>query len=464
MAAIDKRMMGLLKLFSVRSVDINRRVINQGNDTLYDLFYGLQTYGISVGYLAAVSYFCWIISSTYDMSHRTYFAYLIRTFFVFVIVVSGNFAQAANQFIPAADHPTSYLPLLKGKRVGLVVNHSSTYRDSIHLVDFLLSKGIRVERIFAPEHGYLGKAGAGEKVEDSKDEQRQIPIVSLYGKKKKPSLEDMQGLDVVLFDIQDVGVRFYTYISTLTYVMDRAGEAGVPVIILDRPNPHRHYIDGPVLDTARFKSFVGLHPVPVVYGLTIGEYGAMVNGEGWIKHPCKLQVVYCKNYNPQERYRLPIPPSPNLPNHNAILLYPSLCFFEGAPVSVGRGTDKPFQIIGAPWFPFGDFYFTPKPREGAPQPLFADRRCRGYDLTNFAEDFLEDEPQLHLGWLISAYNAYKQTSNTAPFFRPFFDLLAGTDELRKSIEAGKDEGLISQEWLPQIARYTTIRAKYSHYD
>jgi uncharacterized protein YbbC (DUF1343 family) len=386
-----------------------------------------------------------------------------RVFFCLSLLGFGLFASAQN-FIPAADHPDEYLRLLNNKRVGLVVNHSSTYRDSIHLVDFLLHKGVQVEKLFAPEHGVLGRAGAGEKVEDSQDERRDIPIVSLYGKKKKPDQEDLKGLDVVVFDIQDVGVRFYTYISTLTYVMEAAAEAGIPVIVLDRPNPHRHYVDGPVLDTTRFKSFVGLHPVPVVYGLTIGEYAKMVNGENWIKYKCNLKVIYCKNYDPKVPYELPIPPSPNLPNQNSIFLYPSLCFFEGTPVSVGRGTDLPFQIFGAPWFTEGDFYFTPQAREGAPTPKFNNRRCRGFNLTYFAEDFLPNEPQLHLGWVISAYHIYKKTNQTERFFTPFFDLLAGTDQVRKSIESGKHEAEIYQDWMPGIVRYTAIRSKYSHYD
>ncbi len=363
---------------------------------------------------------------------------------------------------PAADSPGSYIPLLSGKKVAMVVNHSSMFRDSIHMVDYLIERGIDVQRIFAPEHGYLGKAGAGEVVADGKDESKNIEVVSLYGKKKKPSADDLKDIDVIVFDIQDVGVRFYTYISTLTYVMDRAGEIGVQVIVLDRANPHRHYVDGPVLDPSRFKSFVGLHPVPVVYGLTIGEYASMVNGEAWIDHPCALTVVYCRNYNVNERYELPIPPSPNLPNKNAIRLYPSLCFFEGTPVSVGRGTDLPFQVIGAPWFKEGDYFFTPKPNEGAPNPKFNGEKCKGFNLSTFSETFLDKEPRLYIGWLIAALNDYPKDKET--FFTSFFNLLAGTDELKKDLLAGEDERLIRQKWLPDIQHYMTIRSKYAYYD
>ncbi|MCC5917924.1 MAG: DUF1343 domain-containing protein [Cryomorphaceae bacterium] len=383
-----------------------------------------------------------------------------RRFFLLIVCMVVLQAVNGQNHIPAADHPGGYLPLLLGKKVGLVINHSSTYRDSMHMVDYLLHRGVEVVKIFAPEHGYLGKAGAGEQIGD--DKLGNLEIISLYGKKKKPNAEDVAGLDVILFDIQDVGVRFYTYISTLSYVMERAGEENIPVIVLDRPNPHRHYIDGPVLDTTRFRSFVGLHPVPVVYGLTIGEYAKMVNGEKWISHPCSLHVVYCRNYNIQERYELPIPPSPNLPNHNAILLYPSLCFFEGTPVSVGRGTDKPFQVIGAPWFTSGDYHFTPKSVEAAPKPKFINQRCKGFNLTNFAEGYINNEPRLYLAWLIAAYETFPGDKKS--FFTNFFDLLAGTDQLRKDIIAGKKEDIIAQEWLEGLSQYAEIRSKYAYYD
>lgn len=363
---------------------------------------------------------------------------------------------------PAADNPGGYIPLLQGKRVALVVNHSSTYRDSIHLVDYLIARGINITRIFAPEHGYLGNAGAGETVADGKDEAKDIDIVSLYGKKKKPSANDLRNIDIIVFDIQDVGVRFYTYISTLTYVMDRAGDVGIPIMVLDRPNPHRHYVDGPILDTNSFKSFVGLHPVPIVYGLTIGEYAQMVNGEKWIANPCSLNVVYCRNYNVRDRYELPIPPSPNLPNKNAIRLYPSLCLFEGTPVSVGRGTELPFQIIGAPWFREGDFHFTPRPNDGAASPKFNGEECRGFDLSVFAESYIDQEPQIYIGWLAAALNDYPKDKQS--FFSSFFDLLAGTDQLKKDLLAGVDERIITQSWLPGIKSYMSIRAKYTYYD
>ncbi|MFM8448752.1 MAG: exo-beta-N-acetylmuramidase NamZ domain-containing protein, partial [Haliscomenobacter sp.] len=256
-----------------------------------------------------------------------------------------------------AERMDLYLPKIAGKRVGLVLNHTATV-DKSHLLDTLLALGVRVEKVFVPEHGLRGTADAGEKVTDGKDPRTGVSVVSLYGKKRKPSPEDLAGIDVLLFDIQDVGVRFYTYISTLHYVMEGCAEANFPLMVLDRPNPNGHFVDGPILDTA-YRSFVGMHPIPVAHGMTIGEYAKMINGERWLKDgiQCALEVIPCAGYTHDTPYDLPLKPSPNLPNMRSIYLYPSICYFEGTQVSLGRGTDKQFQVLGTPGFPKGDYTF-----------------------------------------------------------------------------------------------------------
>ena len=377
--------------------------------------------------------------------------------FVFVALLS---IPLKAQIIPAAMATHEYIPLLKGRSVGFVGNHTSLIGET-HLVDHLIAEGVRVRKVFSPEHGFRGNAAAGEKVENGIDPRTGLPVVSLYGSHKKPTPEDLEGIDLILFDIQDVGVRFYTYISTLTLVMEAAAENGIPVVVLDRPNPLGWYIDGPVLDPV-FSSFVGMHPVPVVYGMTIGEYARMVNGERWLKDgvQCDLKVIPCKGYTHASRYELPVPPSPNLPNSMAITLYPSLCFFEGTPVSIGRGTEMPFQVIGAPWLPVNDFSFTPKPTDAAPHPKLEGVECRAVDLRNFAKYFLADYHQLYLYWLVDAYAASPDKSG---FFTSFFDKLAGTDELRKMIQAGYSVEDIRSTWEDDIRTFKEMRAKYLIY-
>lgn len=359
-----------------------------------------------------------------------------------------------------AEQFEKYLPLLKAKKIALVANHTSFIGKS-HLVDTLKSKGIQIVKVFAPEHGFRGSADAGEKVASAIDAKTGISIVSLYGDNKKPTAAQMQGIDVVVYDIQDVGARFYTYISTMSYVMEACAEAKIPFVVLDRPNPNGHFVDGPVLEPA-FSSFVGLHPVPIVHGMTVGEYAQMVNAEGWLKNKakCNLTVVSCIGWKHSQYYQLTIPPSPNLTNMNAIYLYPTLCLFEGTVVSVGRGTNKPFQLIGYPGFKEGKMEFTPQAGLGSKQPMYDKKVCKGYDLSDFGENFVRDSRSLYLFWLI---NMYQTSENKATFFNSFFDKLAGTDVLKKQIIAGKTEEEIKASWAIGLQKFKEIRKKYLLY-
>ncbi len=361
-------------------------------------------------------------------------------------------------YVSAAMQLNDYLPLIEGKRVGVVGNQTSIIGET-HLVDTLLSLGVDVRRIYTPEHGFRGTADAGAKVNSGKDEKTGLPIVSLYGKNKKPTAEMLQGIDVILFDLQDVGVRFYTYISTMSYVMEAAAENDIPVIVLDRPNPNGFYVDGPVLKTEN-KSFVGMHEVPVVYGMTIGEYAKMVNGEGWLKGDvtCNLTVIPINNYNRHAIYELPIKPSPNLPNWESVYLYPTLCFFEGSIVSVGRGTGTPFQVYGHPSMR-GSYTFTPKSSSGASKPLLEGQRCRGENLVEFAHDYAYNDNQLHLEWVIDAYQQLKDKG----FFKDYFRLLAGDKQLQRDIEYGKRADEIRASWQDDLDAFKAIRAKYLMY-
>jgi uncharacterized protein YbbC (DUF1343 family) len=357
----------------------------------------------------------------------------------------------------------AYLPALqKAKGVGLVVNPTSMVGHT-HLVDTLLAQGVNVRQIFAPEHGFRGTADAGETVTDGKDKQTGLPIISLYGDNKKPKPAQLQGLDVVVFDIQDVGVRFYTYISTLHYVMEACAEQGIKVLVLDRPNPNGHYVDGPILDPD-FKSFVGMHRVPIVHGMTVGEYAKMVNGEGWLKGgiKCELEVVPCLNYTHSTPYELPVKPSPNLPNNRSIYLYPSLCFFEGTVVSVGRGTNTQFQVYGHPDATIGDYYFTPEPMPGAKYPKLEGKRCRGFSLATTAPEHIRQQGYLNLDYLVDFYQAYP---NKANFFLEtlFIDKLAGTDALRKAIIAGQSAEEIRASWAEGLTAYREMREGYLLY-
>lgn len=368
-----------------------------------------------------------------------------------------------------ANLTKAYLPLLNGKRVGIVANQTSViFKAQIqgvggvnytHLVDSLLTLKVDIKKVFAPEHGFRGHANAGEEVKDGIDTKTNLPIISLYGKNKKPSASQLENIDIIVFDIQDVGARFYTYISTLHYVMEACAENNIPVVVLDRPNPNGHYIDGPVLETEH-KSFVGMHPVPVVHGLTIGEYAKMINGEKWLTNGlmCHLQVIDMKNYNHELSYSLPIKPSPNLPNDKSINLYPSLCFFEGTNVNAGRGSNMQFQVFGSPFLnaKYYNFKYMPKSNSGAKHPKHENKWCFGTDLTQ-----VEDLRRLNINWLIEAYN---NTLNKDEFFNAFFTKLAGTKKLQKQIEAGLNESDIKATWQTDLIAFKKMRSNYLIYN
>lgn len=372
---------------------------------------------------------------------------IIALFFCFL-----QFACVEAKFRLGVEQTQLYLPMLEDQKVAVVGNQTSRIGNT-HLVDSLLSLGVEVVKVFSPEHGFRGTADAGAKVLDGIDEQTGLPIVSLYGKNKKPSPKHLEDVDVILLDIQDVGARFYTYISTLHYVMEAAAENEVSVVVLDRPNPNGHYVDGPVLDTT-FRSFVGMHPVPIVHGMTIGEYAQMINGEYWISSHCDLLVISMIFYQRQTPYSLPIKPSPNLPNDIAVNLYPSLCLFEGTTVSVGRGTENPFQHFGAPYLK-SSYIFTPLNGPGSKYPKHENNSCYGVDLRQ--ERTLAE---LNLDWLIDAYNQAPEKEN---FFNNFFDKLAGTDELKEQIISGMSAQDIKNSWQEDLVSFCEMRKLYLIY-
>ena len=396
------------------------------------------------------------------------FKFIKNTVLLFVVVLlsCGNrpSAQIQEKIVVGANQLNLYLPLLKEKNVGVVANQTSvifTNNSSeahTHLVDSLLSLGVSIKKVFAPEHGYRGKADAGEYVKDGVDIKTGLPIVSLYGSNRKPDPEALKDLDVVIFDVQDVGVRFYTFTSTLHYVMETCAALNIPVLVLDRPNPNSHYIDGPILELEH-KSFVGMHPVPVTHGMTIGEYAKMINGEGWLKAgvKCSLRIIPVDNYHHKKNYNLPIKPSPNLPNGKAINLYPSLCFFEGTNVSSGRGTETQFQVFGSPFLNPEKFsyHFTPKPNKGAKNPKHKSIKCYGRDLRS--SEVLDS---INLTWLI---DAYKYSSEKEEFFNPFFTKLAGQTKLQAQIKNGLDVAEIRKSWQKGLEKFKKIRANYLLY-
>jgi uncharacterized protein YbbC (DUF1343 family) len=373
--------------------------------------------------------------------------------------------QAAIQM--GAERMDLYLPTLAGKRIALVVNQTSrvqrTNGSAIHLVDTLQSRGLQLTKIFALEHGFRGTEDAGAIIKNGIDEKSGLPIVTLYGKKKEPAAVDLADIDIIIFDIQDVGARFYTYISSLHYLMQGAAKQGKPVMILDRPNPNGHYVDGPILDP-NFQSFIGMHPIPVVHGMTIGEYGKMINGEGWLDggRQAELTVIPCENYTHTTPYELPVRPSPNLPNQHSILLYPSLCFFEGTTVSAGRGTLTQFQVFGHPDLPTTEYpySFTPIPGPGSADPKLNGVLCQGKNLSTIPLDYLYQSSGLNLNHLVSAYS----TLGKDLFSRPdFFDLLAGSDRLRKQILAGDSVAAITASWQVGLTEFRETRGKYLLY-
>lgn len=409
-------------------------------------------------------------------------------------LLSGTRGTHAFSVKPGASRTNLYLHDLKGKSVGVVANQTSIIPFSIpvrsigfqsesfsqredfsvkkvtssgwekdtmiHLVDMLLDSGIKVSKVFSPEHGFRGQAEAGARVNSGVDSRTGLPVVSLYGSHKKPSQEDLEGIDVMLFDLQDVGVRFYTYISTLHYVMEACAENGIRLIVLDRPNPHISYVDGPVLDTSCCRSFVGMHPVPVIYGMTIGEYARMINGEKWLAKgiQCDLEVVPLAGYTRDTRYSLPVPPSPNLRSMRAIYVYPSLCFFEGTPVSVGRGTMQPFECAGFPGCSWGGYRFTPRSIPGmSAKPPFEGKECQGIRV----EERFDTVPhQLELSFLLEMYKVYPDKNR---FFNPFFDKLAGTSRLREQICSGCSEVEIRNSWQSGLEAFRLMRQPYLLY-
>jgi uncharacterized protein YbbC (DUF1343 family) len=389
----------------------------------------------------------------------------LNTFFFFSSLLfahtNENAMEIDSVIKTGADQYKQYLKLIKGKKVGIVTNQSSivnleSENKTIHLIDFLLQKNISIQTIFAPEHDFRGTADAGEKVVDGKDSKTGLPIVSLYGDNKKIKPKQFKNIDLMIFDLQDVGVRFYTYISSLHYVMESCAENNIPLLILDRPNPNGNIVDGPVLET-NLSSFVGMHPVPILYGMTIGEYGLMINGEKWLKDgiKCNLTVIPCAFYNHKMTYSLPIRPSPNLPNDKAINLYASLCLFEGTNVSVGRGTEKQFQVYGSPFLDEKSFQFVPKPNLGAKNPLYNGIVCYGKDLSA-----QRNVKHFELKWL---KKAYAKTTDKTAFFNEFFTKLAGTTMLQFQIETGTSIKKIRQSWQKELLAFKLKREKYLLY-
>ncbi|MCX6273040.1 MAG: DUF1343 domain-containing protein [Bacteroidetes bacterium] len=360
-----------------------------------------------------------------------------------------------------AERTDMYLPWLINKKVAVVANHTARVGKK-HLVDTLIRLKVDIVRIFSPEHGFRGSAEPGEALQNYKDKITGLPVISLYGDKEKPSKEDMTGIDLVIFDIQDVGVRFYTYATTMQYMMEACAQYNIPFILLDRPNPNGYYVEGPVLEKKQ-ASFVGLNPVPLVHGLTLGEYATMINGEGWLRKGlhCDLKVVPVWNYNHTYLYQLKEPPSPNLPNMASVILYPSLGLFEGTIVSVGRGTSKPFQVIGYPGLKGGNTTFTPVSMPGfSTNPPYKDMLCQGYDLEDFSESFIRDSGKLYLYWILELYKTYPEKKK---FFNSFFDKLAGTTTLRKQIQQGMTEEAIRSSWANDLSVYKKMRKKYLLY-
>ncbi|MDC9721526.1 MAG: DUF1343 domain-containing protein [Urechidicola sp.] len=365
-----------------------------------------------------------------------------------------------NKIVVAANQTTKYLALLKGKNVAVVANQTSViFKDDatyVHLVDSLISQKINIVKVFAPEHGFRGKADAGEHVADGIDTKTNLPVFSLFGKNRKPKLELLEDIDIVIFDIQDVGVRFYTYISTMSNMMEACAEKGIPMLILDRPNPNGHYIDGPTLEPEH-SSFVGLYPIPLVYGMTIGEYAQMVNGEKWLKDgmQCEIDIITLENYDHQSEYHLPIRPSPNLPNDTSINLYPSLGFFEGTIINAGRGTEFQFQRYGAPFFPESDFYYTPKPNFGSKYPKFDGEKCYGVDLTQ-----TKKLSKVDISFLV---DAYQKTPKDKAFFGKTFTVHAGTLKLQQQLESGLNSKEIRASWQKDLEKFKKIKEKYLLY-
>ena len=381
------------------------------------------------------------------------------TFLFWLTMVSFTSASCQKQITISAANVDAYIPLLKQKKVGIVAHKASVIssaKNTIHLVDLLRKKNISIQKVFAPEHGFRSTADAGEKIENQIDPKTQLPIISLYGKNRKPSKEQLKDIEIMVFDLQDVGVRFYTYLSTLHNVMEACAENNIPLIVLDRPNPNAHYIDGPVLNLEH-KSFVGMHPVPIVYGMTIGEYAQMINGEKWLANSikCNLTVIPLENYTHQTTYKLTVRPSPNLPNKQSIALYPSLCLLEPTKVSVGRGTDLQFQVYGHPGFPKTDFSYVPKSNFGSKNPKHKGQICYGENLTT-----VNPPSKIELKWLLNAYSNFSEKDS---FFLKGFERISGVSSLKKQLIDGASEKKIRNSWTDGLNKFKKIRTKYLLY-
>ena len=394
------------------------------------------------------------------IGHQKYF--LLLLLLLAVPAGSNELKATGPDVIPGAYRTEMYVSALQGKKVAVAGNHTSIINRT-HLVDTLMSLGIEVVKAFSPEHGFRGEAAHGEWVDSETDAKTGIPIISLYGSNRRPTPEQLADVDIIVFDIQDVGVRFYTYLSTMTYIMQAAARESIPVMILDRPNPLGHYVDGPILELAH-ASFVGLHPVPVVHGMTPAEYAQMVNGERWLgmNETCELIIIPVKNYTHSSHYLLPVPPSPNLPNMHSVYLYPSLCFFEGTDISLGRGTDKPFQVFGHPELPepLFPYTFTPQSVRAAPNPPQLNQTCNGRDLSVLSLEELQQMSQINLEYLIVAYRHFP---NKPGFFNNFFERLAGNALLRHQITVGYTAAQIRASWQEDLVKFKKMRSAYLIY-
>lgn len=381
--------------------------------------------------------------------------------FLLMVFLTPGCTGEKDDILTGAMQPDQYKHLIEGKAIGIVANQTSMVGET-HLVEYLLGEGINIRVIFTPEHGYRELASDGASIGDGTDSATGIPLRSLYGVRRKPEQADMKGLDAVIYDIQDVGARFYTYISTLHYVMEACAENNVHCIVFDRPNPNGFYFDGNIADTA-YRSFVAMHPVPVMHGMTIGEYALMINGEGWLSGgaKCDLTIIKCKNYTHNTLYELPVKPSPNLPNMTSVYLYPSLCFFEGTNISLGRGTPFPFQVYGSPLFPDEGFSFTPASLPASVNPPHLGEKCYGVDLRNAIEDKLVPASYINLGWLIDAYEKYPEKDK---FFNNYFDVLAAGPLLREQIGKGMTAEEIRNTWKDGLEKFGKLRSGYLLYD
>lgn len=394
-----------------------------------------------------------------------------RLFHILILIITLASCHSAQETIVEAEEKLllgdqrmeSYLGLIKGKKVGLIANQSSYIGDT-HLLDTLISSDIEVVKIFSPEHGFRGDADAGEKLMDGVDSKTQLPILSLYGDNKKPSPDQLAGIEILLFDIQDVGVRFYTYISTLHYLMEAAAENSIPIIVLDRPNPHAHYVDGPIIED-EFLSFVGMHKVPIIYGMTIGEYAMMINGEKWLDNGvrCKLHVVSCKNYNRHKLFRLPIKPSPNLPNALSVQLYPSLCFFEGTEFSAGRGTPIPFQFYGHENCTIKDYKIIPVSLPGAKHPKFKNQEIFGVNLSIYQVEDVYSFNEIRWDYIFDAYANFDHDSSDFFLKNNFFEKLVGTKSLRNALIKNVNVDEWKKSWIEDVEAFKTTRSKYLLY-